>query len=190
MTRKLHVDRLGSDWKLKGSIPIKRSRQPKSPVMRPNVTVRFVASGTTIMPTKGAPTPDEFIALYERALASQGWPAVDPLVHDDACVTFSNGTVHVGKAAVQRAFESNFAAIADEEYRISNMHWVHRGSEIARTSLTSAGVGAWVGEPRAVRAAAPPCCIATRTDGGCSWSTWARLRHNSSIQPTSAAGLF
>jgi len=83
------------------------------------------------VPTKGAPTPDEFIPLYERALASQRWHAVDPLVHDDACVTFSNGTVHVGKAAVQRAFEGNFAAIADEEYRISNIRWVHRGSEIA-----------------------------------------------------------
>jgi len=53
------------------------------------------------------------------------------LVHDDACVTFSNGTVHVGKAAVQRAFEGNFAAIKDEEYRISNIQWVHRGAEFA-----------------------------------------------------------
>jgi len=83
------------------------------------------------MPTKGAPTPDDFIPLYERALASQGWQAVDPLIHDEVCVTFSNGTVHIGKAAVQRAFKGNFAAIADEEYRISNIRWVHRGSEIA-----------------------------------------------------------
>lgn len=83
------------------------------------------------MPTKGAPSSDEFIPLYERALASQGWNAIDPLVHDDACLTFSDGAVHVGKAAVQRAVESNFAAIADEEYRISNIRWVHRGAEIA-----------------------------------------------------------
>lgn len=82
-------------------------------------------------PALGAPTPDDFIPLYERALASQRWHAVDPLVHNDACVTFSNGTVHVGKAAVQGAFERNFAAIADEEYRISNVRWVHRGPEIA-----------------------------------------------------------
>ena len=90
----------------------------------------MAAQPQSVMPTKGAPTPDEFIPLYERALALH-WQAVDPLVHDDACVTFSNGTVHVGKAAVQRAFESNFAAIADEKYRISNVRWVHRGSEIA-----------------------------------------------------------
>jgi ketosteroid isomerase-like protein len=83
------------------------------------------------MSTKGAPTAEEFIPLYERALASQGWSAVDPLVHDDACVTFSNGTVHLGKAAVQKAFEGNFAAIAHEEYRVSNIRWVHRGPEVA-----------------------------------------------------------
>ena len=34
---------------------------------------------------------------------------------------------------------------------------------------------------RAVRAAAPQCCIATITDGGCSLSTWARLRHNTTM---------
>jgi ketosteroid isomerase-like protein len=79
----------------------------------------------------GAPTVDEFTPLYERALASQRWQVVEPLIHDDACVTFSNGTVHVGKAAVQRAFEANFAAIANEEYRISNVRWVHRGAKIA-----------------------------------------------------------
>ena len=84
----------------------------------------------THMPTKGVPTAEEFIPLYERAL-SQGWDAVDPLIDEDACVTFSTGTVHVGKAAVRRAFEGNFAAIADEDYRISNVRWVHCGPEMA-----------------------------------------------------------
>ncbi len=83
------------------------------------------------MTTTGAPRVEEFIPLYESALASRGWHAVDPLVHNDACVTFSTGPVPIGKAAVRKAFESNFAAIADEEYRISNVRWVHRGSEIA-----------------------------------------------------------
>ena len=82
------------------------------------------------MPTHGASTPEEFIPLYERALA-EGWDAVDALVHEDACVTFSTGTVHVGKAAVRRAFEANSAAIADESYRVSNVRWVHRGPETA-----------------------------------------------------------
>jgi ketosteroid isomerase-like protein len=71
-------------------------------------------------------TPDDFVRRYEAALASQQWRAVDPLVHDDVCVTFSNGAVHKGKSAVRRAFEANFAAIEDEQYRISNIHWVLR----------------------------------------------------------------
>ena len=82
------------------------------------------------MPTKVASTSEEFIPLYERAL-SQGWDTVDSLIDEDACVTFSTGTVHVGKAAVQRAFEGNFAAIADEDYRITNVRWVHCGQEMA-----------------------------------------------------------
>jgi ketosteroid isomerase-like protein len=76
-------------------------------------------------------TPEDFVSLYEQALAAQDWSAVDPLVHEDACVTFSTGAVHIGKPAVRRAFEQNFAAIADEEYRISNVHWVHRGDNLA-----------------------------------------------------------
>jgi ketosteroid isomerase-like protein len=78
-----------------------------------------------------AMTPDDFVSQYEQALASQDWTVVEPLVHDDACVTFSTGEVHKGKPAVRRAFEQNFSAIADEEYRISNVHWVHRGEEVA-----------------------------------------------------------
>jgi hypothetical protein len=63
-------------------------------------------------------TPEDFVSLYEQALAAQDWSAVDPLVHED-------------EPAVRRAFEQNFAAIADEEYRISNVHWVHRGDNLA-----------------------------------------------------------
>lgn len=74
---------------------------------------------------------DDFVSLYEQALATQDWVVVDPLIHDDACVTFSTGTVHVGKPAVRRAFEQTFLTILDEEYRISNIRWVHRGDEVA-----------------------------------------------------------
>lgn len=76
-------------------------------------------------------TPEEFIHAYEEALASQQWVAVEPLIHESACVTFSNGAVHIGKAAVRGAYEANFSAIEDEEYRISNVHWVRRGEDLA-----------------------------------------------------------
>ena len=68
--------------------------------------------------------PEEFIRAYEQALATQDWTRVEPLVHPDACVTFSNGTVHKGSSQVKAAFEKNFSSIKDEKYSITNAHWV------------------------------------------------------------------
>ena len=76
-------------------------------------------------------TLEDFIHAYEEALASQEWALVENLVHESACVTFSNGAVHLGKAAVQKAYEANFAAIEDEKYWISNVHWVRHGEDVA-----------------------------------------------------------
>lgn len=75
--------------------------------------------------------PEEFIRAYEAALASQDWRQVELLVHADACVTFSNGTVHKGKAEVQKAFEKNFSLIKDETYSIANVHWVMKNPKTA-----------------------------------------------------------
>lgn len=74
---------------------------------------------------------DEFVPAYEMALATQDWSAVSPLINEDACVTFSSGTVHRGKEAVRRAFEGNFRAITDETYKISNVHWVRKDRQYA-----------------------------------------------------------
>ncbi len=75
--------------------------------------------------------PEAFIKQYEAALAAQDWQQVAPLVHPDACVTFSSGAVHVGKTAVQQAFERNFSLIQDETYKIENVHWVKKGADTA-----------------------------------------------------------
>lgn len=75
--------------------------------------------------------PEDFIPDYERALASQDWNLVDPLVHDVACVTFSTGSIHKGKPEVKKAFAKNFSLIQNEVYTISNVHWVLKGSETA-----------------------------------------------------------
>jgi ketosteroid isomerase-like protein len=75
-------------------------------------------------------TPEEFVGIYERALATQQWASVELLIHENACVTFSNGTVHKGKAAVRTAFEQNFSAITDETYRISNVYWILRTQDV------------------------------------------------------------
>ncbi|MDY6984685.1 MAG: nuclear transport factor 2 family protein [Pseudomonadota bacterium] len=75
--------------------------------------------------------PEDFITDYERALASHSWEAVAPLIHADAVVTFSNGSVHKGNAAIKRAFERNFALIRDEKYAISNVFWVRKSPDTA-----------------------------------------------------------
>jgi ketosteroid isomerase-like protein len=76
-------------------------------------------------------TPEEFIDSYQQALATQRWASVEPLIHADACVTFSTGAVHRGKEAARAAFEANFAAIKGEVYRISDVHWIVRLPEVA-----------------------------------------------------------
>lgn len=68
--------------------------------------------------------PEDFIKNYEVALASQNWNNVESLIHENACVTFSNGVVHEGKAKVKIAFEKNFSLIKNEAYRIKNVRWL------------------------------------------------------------------
>lgn len=75
--------------------------------------------------------PEQFVTAYGRALATQDWNAVAPLVHPRACVTFSSGAVHEGKEAVGAAYAENFALIEDEAYEISNVRWVRRDDTIA-----------------------------------------------------------
>ena len=73
----------------------------------------------------------EFVKQYEQALATQRWEVVSPLVHKDASVTFSDGSVHKGKESVRAAYERNFQAIANERYQITNLHWLFESNDIA-----------------------------------------------------------
>jgi len=69
-------------------------------------------------------TPTEFIKNYERALGTQDWKQVAPLVHERATVIFSSGAINAGKANVQQAFERNFSIIKNEHYSIENIRWL------------------------------------------------------------------
>ncbi len=71
-------------------------------------------------------TPEEFIRAYEAALGTQDWKVIDPLIANNASVTFSDGTVHAGKAKVQAAFENNFTKIKSEKYSIDNVVWLRK----------------------------------------------------------------
>lgn len=76
-------------------------------------------------------TPTDYIVAYERALASQDWKRVEPLISEKACVTFSNGSVHRGRDAVQIAYEHNFSSIKNEEYKIENVIWLRQELDYA-----------------------------------------------------------
>ncbi len=75
--------------------------------------------------------PEEFIKAYETALAAQNWKNIEPLISESASVTFSDGTVHLGKGNVQTAFENNFRKIKSEEYVMDNIKWLHREENFA-----------------------------------------------------------
>ena len=108
--------------------------------------------------------PDAFPAAYEAALRSQRWELVAPLIHDEACVTFSNGAVHSGKAAVQRAFEANFAAIQNEDYRVTEVVWRERASDRASYTFCFAWRGSIAGQPASGGGTGTATLI--RTEGG------------------------
>jgi len=75
--------------------------------------------------------PTNFIEAYEQALATQNWKNVDPLVSENASVTFSDGSVHLGKIKIQQAFENNFSKIKNESYKIKHVKWLKKESSFA-----------------------------------------------------------
>ena len=112
---------------------------------------------------------EEFIRAYEQALASQDWRNVEPLVHENACVTFSNGTVHKGKPEVKSAFEKKFSLIKDEKYSISNVHGVKKDSEMAVYVFDFS----WSGMINDRQAA-----LSKETNGNFWWSIWVQNSHS------------
>jgi hypothetical protein len=49
-------------------------------------------------------TPEDLMRDYEAALATQDWAQVEPLLHPDVCVTFSDGNSFRGRDGVGQAF--------------------------------------------------------------------------------------
>ena len=89
----------------------------------------------------------EFLIQYESALATQDWGSVSPLIHNDACVTFSNGACHIGKPEIKKAFIRNFDLIQDEEYKISGVKWVVKSDVYAVCVYDFHWCGLIKGEP-------------------------------------------
>jgi ketosteroid isomerase-like protein len=74
--------------------------------------------------------PDEFLAGYERALATHQWEAIAPFIDHDACFIFSDGT-HFGLASIEGAIRSTFQVIQNEVYHLSDMVWIYRHADSA-----------------------------------------------------------
>lgn len=69
-------------------------------------------------------SPQDFILAYENALHTQRWERVMPLIHPNAGITFTNGTVLQGINEIKPAYEKNFAYFKNEEYKIENVRWL------------------------------------------------------------------
>jgi ketosteroid isomerase-like protein len=76
-------------------------------------------------------SPDEFIRELESATRSHDLAHSLSLIDDDAVYWFSNGARHAGKAAIDRAFRENFAAIEGEDYRMKDVVWIAKSDDVA-----------------------------------------------------------
>ena len=94
-------------------------------------------------------TPDEHLHAYEAALATQDWASVEPLLHDEVCVTFSDGTFLQGKQEVGGAFARNFELIQDEQYELSDVVWIANESAYAVCAYRFRWSGLIDGKPAA-----------------------------------------
>jgi ketosteroid isomerase-like protein len=76
-------------------------------------------------------TPAEFLREYETSGRAGGVEHTLRLIDENAIYWFSDGTAHVGKAAIERAIRRNFELIKDETYRISDVVWVVQSPDLA-----------------------------------------------------------
>ena len=92
-------------------------------------------------------TSENFVAAYGKAIASQDWDNVTPLMHANCSVTFSDGSLHQGKKEVEVAFRRNFSLIQDEKYAISNVNWIVKTDGFAVFTFVYEWSGTIAGKP-------------------------------------------
>jgi ketosteroid isomerase-like protein len=108
-------------------------------------------------------TPEDLLRAYEAALATQNWANVEPLLDDEVCVTFSNGTFLRGKHEVGAAFSTNFALIEDETYELADVVWIANEPSHAVCAYSFHWSGLIDGKPAA--GSGRGTCVITRSDG-------------------------
>lgn len=67
---------------------------------------------------------EALLAEYKKALSTQRWEVVAPLIHEKACFVFTEGT-YFGKVAIEAAIRRTFDLIKNENYSIADLVWVY-----------------------------------------------------------------
>ena len=76
-------------------------------------------------------TPEQFFHEYETSIGGHDLEHTLGLIDENAVYWFSDGSCHIGKAAIEEAIQHNFETIEDEDFRISDIMWVAQSSDIA-----------------------------------------------------------
>ena len=84
---------------------------------------------------------------YERETNQHHLDATLSLIDDKAVYLFSDGSVHIGKPAIERVLKRNFDSILDETYSISNLTWLVQTAEAAVCVYDFKWSGILNGEP-------------------------------------------
>jgi len=75
--------------------------------------------------------PAEFMRRYAENTDAHRLGATLAMIADDAVYLFSDGSSHIGKVAIADVLAKNFAAIAEETYRIRDIRWLLDGGGAA-----------------------------------------------------------
>jgi ketosteroid isomerase-like protein len=91
-------------------------------------------------------TLEDLLGTYETALKNKDLRSCDWLIADDAVFLFSNGSAHIGKAAVLAALKRNFDSIEHDTYHTQDVVWLTRNNDSAVSAYRFAWTGTIAGK--------------------------------------------
>ena len=84
---------------------------------------------------------------YERAANSHDVEATLSLIDEEAVYLFSDESVHIGRRAIEKVIQRNYALIKDECYSIDNLTWLLSLGDAAACVYDYSWSGTINGEP-------------------------------------------
>jgi ketosteroid isomerase-like protein len=124
-------------------------------------------------------TPAEFLTEYESSGRKGGVERTLAMIDDDAVYWFSDGSAHVGKAAIERVLRRNADLIRDETYGISDVVWIAETADVAACTFHYDWSGTVRGAP-ASGSGRGTCVLSRRGE------SWVVVHEHLSKGPTSA----